>query len=171
MRKVLIFFTGVFGFILIFSVSAIISYFMFPKTQQTVADTNSDAAVNMNYGSNVMSGSSELTIVTPALDKTKTVVTYGSAADVVGDGGEYIEDDTYAESLDVTDEEEAAKSESVQSVPQTTIVEKAAAASVTEDVPAEGPENEVEWGIELPPNTTVVTPTLDESVQLSDTGL
>ncbi|MCD8048285.1 MAG: hypothetical protein LUG52_01555 [Clostridia bacterium] len=169
MRKVLIFFTGVFGFILIFSVSAIISYFMYPEAQQTAADIDDeDAAVNMNYGNTAVGASSELTIITPALDKTKTVITYGSASDVVGDNEDYAEDDTYYE--DGGDEEEAAKVENVQSTPQTTIVEQTAASSAVEEEP-EAQEDEVEWGIELPPNTTVVTPTLDESERLSDTGL
>ncbi len=92
MRKFLIFLIGIFGFALIFSVSGLIAYYMFPEDgSEPIEHELQGAMVPIGGGAKpaapelnpAMSSAGQLTIVTPALDKTKTVVRKGTIDDAV----------------------------------------------------------------------------------------
>lgn len=82
MRKLLIFLIGIFGFVLIFSVSGLMAYYLFPdKEPEEVEHEYQDAAVPLGVGQQDKTPSDEaegeLTIVTPALNKEMSVVRRG----------------------------------------------------------------------------------------------
>ncbi len=96
-RKALFVFIGIFGFILVFCISGLISYYLFPDSLGSNTPDNvfngEDAMAQINLtGSkttdNEVPGAApqaeeELTIVTPSLDRTQALVRRGTIADIL----------------------------------------------------------------------------------------
>lgn len=121
MRKAMYAVIGVFGFILVFCISGLISYFLFPKSSDSgdidgIYGEEAMARIDLAGGEGAADNGAEvresemLTIITPSLDRAQTLVRIGTVSDILPKT--YTRAETPTELVsENTDESEAPKRE------------------------------------------------------------
>lgn len=199
MRKALFAFIGIFGFILVFCISGLISYYLFPDDLGAAAPdniyTDEEAMAQINLTGNKpantavpdATGPQEeemLTIVTPSLDRTQALIRRGTIADVLpGTGTEPTDamEFIYAEEPEgeAAEANKAGGSETVQSggSSQTGSASGASNTGSNQSSSQEAPntqQQEAPHQEEVQPETPQEVPQtsqLNPNIQTSDTGL
>ncbi len=185
MRKFLIFLIGIFGFALIFSVSGLIAYYMFPAEESKPIETELQGAmVPIGNGGTKPAAPEQstdaayggpLTIITPALDRTKTVVRKGTLDDAIPHKEPVMVETV---SQEITDDDEQENDDEPQKDGENDTPKKSETPKKTETPaktetpkPQESVNEEKPQEPEKPQTNNSEKPNLNPDVQTSDDGL
>jgi hypothetical protein len=177
-RKFFYVISGICGFVILFFVSAIISYYLFPAKSEKVsniyASDESLAQLNLTGSENNTQGDPNalLTIVTPSLDGSKTVVRRGTLSDIIkkNDGDVVATEETQSVYEETEEEAPLPQSEKKAETPNVTVVTPSLNAEPTPDTT---PEQSVpdSPNADESPAANDDSQGLNPSVRTSDTGL
>lgn len=189
MRKAMYILTGICGFVLLFAVSGLVAYYMFPGEESAKEVDNiysgDDAMALLNLTGEETEVTPDLTggnltIVTPSLDKSKTVVRRGTLEDVVPSAAPS-ETPTFSfeeETLVIEEAQkenkktaERQKEEEKKPEPQTVIQEPVQPQAPEPHTPQPEPQPETPQPQPEPEPQQPEMPQLAPNIQTSDTGL